>query len=77
MGLTPREHQVLQMLADGKSPKEIANRLGVCRDTVTTYIRSIKDKPNAASREEAVAHGAFIGLVSPNHISGPSIPSLP
>jgi DNA-binding CsgD family transcriptional regulator len=74
MPLTPRELQVLQALADGKSPKEICFMFCIHRSTVFFHIRRIKEKLNAVSREEAVAHGCFIGLVKPimEHFPSPN-----
>ena len=65
MSLTPRELEVLQALADGKSSKEIALCFGICRDTIYAHIHNLEIKLNASSREEAVAHGCFIGLIKP------------
>ena len=40
LGITERERQVLQLLADGRSNKEIAARLGLSPNTVKTHVRT-------------------------------------
>jgi DNA-binding NarL/FixJ family response regulator len=52
--LTPREIQVLEQVASGKSNKIIADYLEISEDTVKTHIRSILDKLGANDRTHAV-----------------------
>jgi len=61
--LTPRESEVLQMLASGLTNKEIANRLAISEHTVKFHVASILGKLGAASRTEAVTLGIRRGLV--------------
>lgn len=61
--LTPREVEVLQMLAAGLSNKEIAARLNISDHTVKFHVASILGKLGAASRTEAVSIGIRRGLV--------------
>jgi DNA-binding CsgD family transcriptional regulator len=61
--LTPREHDVLELLVDGASNKEIARRLGIAASTVKFHVRSIADKLGADGRAEAVAHALRRGIV--------------
>jgi DNA-binding NarL/FixJ family response regulator len=61
--LTPREEEVLQLLADGLGNKDIASRLGISEHTIKFHIRSILGKLGAASRTEAVARGLRSGLI--------------
>ncbi len=61
--LTPREIEVLGMLAEGLGNKTIARRLGISEHTVKFHVGSIFSKLNASSRTEAVALGARQGLV--------------
>jgi DNA-binding NarL/FixJ family response regulator len=61
--LTPRENEVLQMLASGLANKEIAARLGISEHTVKFHVASILGKLGAASRTEAVSQGIRRGLV--------------
>ena len=61
--LTPRESEVLQMLASGLANKEIATRLAISEHTVKFHVASILGKLGAASRTEAVTLGIRHGLV--------------
>ena len=61
--LTPRESEVLQLLADGLGNREIASRLGISEHTIKFHIRSILGKLGAASRTEAVSRGLRSGLI--------------
>lgn len=61
--LTPRESEVLQMLASGLANKEIAVKLAISEHTVKFHVASILGKLGAASRTEAVALGIRRGLV--------------
>jgi len=61
--LTPRESEVLQMLASGLANKEIAARLAISEHTVKFHVASILGKLGAASRTEAVSLGIRRGLV--------------
>jgi DNA-binding NarL/FixJ family response regulator len=53
--LSPREREVLQLLARGYLYKEIADTLQISRPTVSTYIRRIYEKLHVHSRSQAVA----------------------
>jgi DNA-binding NarL/FixJ family response regulator len=60
--LSPREREVLDLLARGYLYKEIANTLGISVPTVNTYIRRIYEKLQVRSRAQAVAkYGHFDG----------------
>lgn len=61
--LTPREIEVLSMLAEGLGNKTIARRLGISEHTVKFHVGSILTKLNAVSRTEAVTLGARQGLI--------------
>jgi len=61
--LTPRESEVLQMLASGFANKEIATRLKISEHTVKFHVASILGKLGASSRTEAVSLGIRRGLV--------------
>jgi DNA-binding NarL/FixJ family response regulator len=61
--LTPREREVLSLLADGLGNKEIATRLGISEHTIKFHIRSILAKLGASSRTEAVSRGLRGGLI--------------
>lgn len=61
--LTPREQEVLAMLAEGLLDKEIAGRLKISEHTVKFHISSIMGKLGASSRTEAVMRGIRRGLL--------------
>jgi DNA-binding NarL/FixJ family response regulator len=61
--LTPREVEVLSMLAEGAGNKIIARRLGISEHTVKFHVGSIMGKLNASSRTEAVTAGIRRGLI--------------
>jgi two-component system, NarL family, response regulator YdfI len=61
--LTPREREVLQMLASGLGNKQIAARLNISEHTAKFHVASILGKLGAGSRTEAVAVGIRRGLV--------------
>jgi DNA-binding NarL/FixJ family response regulator len=61
--LTPREQQVVQMLARGLQNKEIALELSISERTVKFHVSSILAKLGAGNRTEAVALAAQKGLV--------------
>lgn len=61
--LTPRETEVLQMVAGGLGNKEIASKLAISEHTVKFHVASILGKLGAASRTEAVSLGIRRGLV--------------
>jgi DNA-binding NarL/FixJ family response regulator len=62
--LTPRERQILEMMADGTSNRIIASRLGISRHTVKFHVASILAKLDAESRTEAVARAIRGGLLA-------------
>ncbi len=61
--LTPREIEVLRLLAAGLGNKEIASRLAISEHTVKFHVASIMGKLGAASRTEAVTHGIRHGVI--------------
>ena len=61
--LTPRELDVLQQLAAGRSNKDIARRLSISEGTAKGHVKSILTKLDAMSRTEAVAVAHKRGLV--------------
>lgn len=61
--LTPREIQVLRLLAEGLVNREIAERLGISEHTIKFHIGSILGKLQASSRTEAVTRGLRAGLI--------------
>lgn len=61
--LTPRETEVLRMMTEGLSNREIASVLGISEHTVKFHITSIFGKLGSASRTEAVTEGIRRGLI--------------
>jgi two-component system, NarL family, response regulator YdfI len=61
--ITPREAEVLRMLAEGLVNKDIASRLGISDHTVKFHISSILAKLGASTRTEAVTMGIRRGLI--------------
>lgn len=61
--LTPRESEVLQLLAEGLPNKTIARRLDISEHTVKFHVNAIMSKLNAQSRTEAVVRATQLGLV--------------
>ena len=62
-GLTEQERQVLQLMVDGSSNKQIAHRLFVSEQTVKGYVHNILRKMGASDRTQAVAIALREGLV--------------
>ena len=61
--LTPRELEVLAMMAEGAANKTIAWKLNISEHTAKFHVASVLNKLNAATRAEAVAIGIRRGLV--------------
>jgi DNA-binding CsgD family transcriptional regulator len=61
--LTPREHEVLLLLAEGASNKTIARRLGISVHTAKFHVGQLLDKLDATGRTDAVAHAARRGVI--------------
>lgn len=62
--LTPRELDVLALMAEGASNKTIAKRLGISVHTAKFHVGSILDKLDATGRTDAVAHAARRGVIN-------------
>lgn len=63
--LTPREVDVLQLVAGGNANKEIAVHLSLTEETVKSHLRNILAKLGAHDRAHAVAIGLKRGIISP------------
>ncbi|MBI2325204.1 MAG: response regulator transcription factor [Chloroflexi bacterium] len=61
--LTPRESEVLRLLAEGCDSKGIATRLGLSVHTARDHVQSVLEKLDAHSRIEAVLRAGELGLV--------------
>ncbi len=62
--LTPRELQVLQLVADGLPNKAVALRLGVSDETVKFHLGSVLGKLGASNRTDAVRRAIRRGLIA-------------
>lgn len=65
--LTDREVEVLQLVGDGATNREIALQLHISLYTVKNHVHSILKKLSAPNRHEAVRVAARRGLISPRH----------
>lgn len=63
LGLTPRELQVLELMAEGLSNKEIADKVFVSENTVKTHLSRVFDKLGARRRTQAVQRGKELRLI--------------
>ena len=62
--LTPRERDVLLLMAEGASNKTIARRLGISVHTAKFHVGSLLEKLDATGRTDAVAHAARLGVIN-------------
>jgi DNA-binding CsgD family transcriptional regulator len=63
LAITPRELEILGLIADGLSNREIAARLFVSENTVKTHSSRLFDKLGASRRTQAVQIGKAAGLI--------------
>ena len=61
--LTPREHEILHLIIDGLSNKEIAQRLTVALSTVKWYVNQIYGKLGVRSRVQAIVRARELALI--------------
>jgi DNA-binding NarL/FixJ family response regulator len=73
-GLSPREREVLYILAEGRTDRDIASRLFISERTVHVHVRRILAKLGVSSRTEAAGVAIRQGLV-PTAASGTSGPN--
>jgi DNA-binding NarL/FixJ family response regulator len=64
--LTPREHDVLLLVADGLTNKEIGGRLSITEDTVKKHVQNIIWKLRAVDRTQAAIMAYKLGLLEPS-----------
>jgi two-component system NarL family response regulator len=70
--LSDREIEVLKLVAEGKTNKEIANVLSLSEKTIKNHVRNIFHKLQVYDRTQAAMHGLRKGLIQ---LSGPSQPN--
>lgn len=63
LGITPREREVLDLLAAGRSNKEIARLLDLSPNTVKTHVARLFEKLEAARRTEAILRARELRLI--------------
>jgi DNA-binding CsgD family transcriptional regulator len=63
-GLTPREHEILVLIAAGHSNREIAEKLFVSENTVKTHSSRVFEKLGVNRRVQAVQKGRELGLIA-------------
>lgn len=64
LGLTPRELEVLQLIAEGLSTREMADRLFVSENTVKTHTSRVLEKLGASRRTQAVQLAKAQGIIA-------------
>jgi len=63
LGLTPRECQVLDLLASGRTNEELARTLGVSPNTIKTHLASLFAKLEVDRRVKAIEKARFLSLI--------------
>ena len=63
LGITKREHAVLQQMADGKSNKQIGEALHVSPNTVKTHVARLYEKLDVSQRVQAVQKAKDLALI--------------
>lgn len=61
--LTPREHSVLALIADGEPAREVARQLAYSERTVKNVLHDVVVKLGARSRSHAIAHAVRYGII--------------
>jgi len=69
--LSPREGEVLQLVAQGASNKKIADSLFISENTVKTHLRNIMEKLHLANRSQAAAYAVEKGLAQYKELEKP------
>ena len=64
LGLTPREHDILQRLASGQSNKELARALSISPNTIKTHLARLYAKLQVRNRIEAIEKARFLALIA-------------
>lgn len=63
--LTPRQREILEMIASGLSTSEIAEKLTLSTETVRNHVRSVLGELNVHTRLQAIASARRLGLLAP------------
>ena len=62
--LTPREHEILQLLGEGMSVAQVATKLFISQSTAKTHMSKLYEKLDASNRTQAVMAAVRLGLLS-------------
>lgn len=63
LGLSPRECEILGLLASGQSNKEMARALGISPNTIKTHVASVYEKLDVQKRMQAVEKARWLALI--------------
>ena len=63
LGITPREHEILGLIAEGLSNREIGARVFISENTVKTHSSRLFDKLGVGRRVQAVQRARELGLI--------------
>ena len=63
LGLSPRECEILELLATGQSNKELARTLGISPNTVKTHVARVYEKLQVDRRVQAIEKGRWLALI--------------
>jgi DNA-binding CsgD family transcriptional regulator len=63
LGLSPRECEILAMLASGGSNKELARNLGISPNTIKTHVARVYEKLEVANRVQAIEKARWLALI--------------
>lgn len=63
LGISDREFEVLSLLAEGRSNKEIAKQLEVSPNTIKTHVSKLFEKLEAQRRTEAISRARDLGMI--------------
>ena len=63
LGISDREFEVLSLLAEGRSNKEIAKQLEVSPNTIKTHVAKLFEKLEAQRRTEAISRARELGMI--------------
>jgi DNA-binding CsgD family transcriptional regulator len=63
LGLSPRECEILALLASGRSNKEMARSLGISPNTIKTHVGRVYEKLDVANRVQAIEKARLLTLI--------------
>lgn len=69
-GLSPREREVLELMAKGLTNRQIGQRLWISEPTVKTHVSHILAKLGQPDRTQAIIHAMRLGVVEPPNLNG-------